>query len=111
MPVASLQGVPVLRVTHLHLTQQFGQRLDLRGNHDQMNVIGHEAIAQNLNRVMFGILLQQAEIYLPVNVGEKYVATLVAALSNVMGTMGDDDSTKSRHGWLVWASPRTSLKI
>ena len=60
-------------------------------------MIGHEAETQHLDRGGLSVVFEQAEVHVTVCGGEEDVAALVAALGDVMGTLGNDDSRESRY--------------
>jgi len=101
MPVAPFHGVTVLRIAHLHFAQQLRERLGAVGQQHQVDMIRHQAVAQHVDGAEFGVLLQQAEVYIAVGGGEENITSLVAALGDVMGIVGDDHACKSRHAELV----------
>jgi hypothetical protein len=94
---AAIDGVPVLGIAHLNLAQQLGEGFDPLGPKGQMDVIGHEAVAQDIDGVKLRVLLEQAEVYLAVGEGEEDVASLVASLGDVMGAVWDHYAGESGH--------------
>jgi hypothetical protein len=60
-------------------------------------MIRHQAIAEDLNRIVLGILLEQSEVNLPVLRVEEHVPPCVATLRNVMRELGYYDSRQTRH--------------
>jgi hypothetical protein len=61
-----------------------GQRVGRLRNHDQVHVVGHQAIPQDVQAVFRRPLLQQRQINAPVVIAEEDVLVVVAALRHVM---------------------------
>ena len=78
-----------------------GQRIGTLGHDDQVDMVVHQAIAQDLNRVPRGLLGQDFEIHSAVIVDEKDRLTIVAALSDVMGDSRSDDACGAGHFRIV----------
>ena len=100
--------VDVLGITQVYRLQRSGQRNRAAGNNYQVKMITHQAIRQNLQTVLIGILLQELQITSPVVVGEEYILTTITALRNMMWNSGNYRSKPflacsdcSRIDWLV----------
>lgn len=62
-----------------------------------MDVIGDEAVRQDLDVVAAGLLAQQSKIGLLVAGGEENLLTMIATLSNVVWQSGKHESRASWH--------------
>jgi FlaG/FlaF family flagellin (archaellin) len=94
----------VLGITHLHASHELGHRVRLAGNQHQMDVVGHEAIAEHIGWVEQRILLQESKVDLAVGGGKENVA-------GVMRALWDDDSGKSWHITISAPSEDSSQEI
>jgi hypothetical protein len=63
--------------------------------HDEMNVIGHQAVGPELQPVPFACASQTPEIVVTISLREKDLAPAVAAMGHMMRQAGDDDSRYS----------------
>jgi hypothetical protein len=85
------------------------QRLFTARHRDHVDMIGHEAVAENLEVMVLGIFLQQLQVYPAVRWGKEHVTLTVAALCNMMRTSGYDDPRKSWHPIRNGAPPLPEL--
>ncbi len=74
-----------------------GESLGRGGGGDDVDVVGHEAIAEDIDLVSGGVLLKEFEVDFAVSVGEEDVLAVVAALGDVVRAVGDDDAAASGH--------------
>ncbi len=63
-----------------------------------MNVIGHEAIAEDFYAVAAALVGEKFEILPAIVIDEENVLAIVAALGEVVGKIGDDNASDARHG-------------
>lgn len=63
-----------------------------------MDVIAHQAIAQELETVAARLLLEQRQVNPTVIIHEKHILPVVSALRDVMRNSGNHDPGKARHG-------------
>ena len=66
-------------------------------HHDQVNMIGHQAIGDDLAIGASRRIAQQVAIKLIVAILEKGPLAPIAALGNVIGNAGKDETGKARH--------------
>jgi hypothetical protein len=97
VPAPAFERVPVLRIAHLHSAHHFGERLGSTRKQDQMNMVRHQTVTENFHRLKRRILLNQSKVYFAIGSREENVAALIASLRDVVRTMRDDGSGKSRH--------------
>jgi hypothetical protein len=62
-----------------------------------MNMVRHQTVTENFHRLKRRILLNQSKVYFAIGSREENVAALIASLRDVVRTMRDDGSGKSRH--------------
>ncbi len=74
-----------------------GERGGGGGRGDDVDVVGHEAVAEDLDLVSGRIFLEESEVEGAVGIGEEDGLAVVAALGDVMGAVGDDDAGASGH--------------
>lgn len=64
---------------------------------DQMEMIGHQAIAPDRQSILLGVSRQEIQEQDAVGVGVEYLASIIAALCNVMRQAGNDESLAPWH--------------
>ena len=64
---------------------------------DEMNMIGHQAVAQHAEFMHFGILSEQRQIGDPVDIAGKNKLPSVAPLRNMMRNIDDDNPSEPAH--------------
>ncbi len=69
----------------------------MAGNKDQVHVIGHEAIGEDLDPVSPGIGTKKGEVEMPVRVIVEYRLAAIATLGYVERDVGDHLAGESRH--------------
>jgi len=68
------------------------------GRHcNQVEMIAHQALGQNLHTMFLALPLQPSQGELPILVGDKDIFPAVATLGAVMGHVGKDRSRESWH--------------
>ena len=73
------------------------------GHHDQVHVVGHEAIADQPKTCRFAIFGDEAEIGGAIAIVAKDALAVVAALRDVVGQPGSNDPSESGHDILCLA--------
>jgi Zn-finger domain-containing protein len=68
-----------------------------RWDQHEMNVIRHEAVRDDLNRLCRRLLAKQAQVALPVARAEKHRFAVIATLGDVVWDAWEDDSCVPRH--------------
>ncbi len=58
MAAAAVEAVDVLGVAKVGAAEGFGQRLRRRGAGDEVDVVGHQAPAEDLEAVFFGVFFE-----------------------------------------------------
>jgi uncharacterized protein with ACT and thioredoxin-like domain len=84
-----------------------GERFLVMGNGYQVDVVGHEAVAEQVDSTASCLALEQVEVDGPVIVDEEDLLTVIAALGDVVRETRDDDASGSWHGGSV---PREELE-
>ena len=71
------------------MLERFCQGIDVMRNHDQMNVIGHQAVADQRCMMFFRVFPQQVQIYSAIDIAVQdklpRVSTLRHMMSNLKG--------------------------
>ncbi len=75
------------------------------GDHDQMNVVGHEARADDGEPEASGLLRKEAEVDAMVVVDEEDVLSVIPALSHMVGHTRHDDAGDAGHAWTLGGAP------
>lgn len=86
MAAALVKPVDVLRVSEVRSAYGFGQRILGLRCRDDVNVIAHEAIADDVQAVLPGLIAEQLQIYMPVIVNKKYILAIISPLRDMMST-------------------------
>ena len=84
-------------VLGLEARDEAGQCVLLLGDSHDMDVIGHQAVAEDVHLRALRVSHQQFEIEAIVSGCEEYLLTIVTALSHVMSHIGDHDTRASGH--------------
>jgi hypothetical protein len=85
------------RVFGVSVPQGMGERVLPLGDGNEMDVIGHQAIAQNACSGTRGVAGEKVQIETAVVGGEENRLTVIAALGNVMSDTGKDDAGTAGH--------------
>ena len=75
-----------------------GQRIALSGNHDQVNVVGHEAVAQDRELMQAGIMLEQVQIHAALGIGSQNELTRISPLRNMVRGVEAYHACETSHG-------------
>jgi hypothetical protein len=81
----------------MYLLQAARQSVLLLWDGNEMNVIGHQAIADQFYPVSLDTLLQQIEVDAPLSITLEDEAPRIAALSYVMGNVWSNHTSESNH--------------
>ena len=98
---AAVQAVDVLCIAKMGASQRFGQGVGVGWTCDQVNVIGHQAPAENLQAVFVGVFFEQGKIDPAVVIDEEDVLPVIAPLCDVVRDIRDRDSCSSRHSMSI----------
>jgi len=101
MPAAAVKAIDVLRVKEIRPSDCFGQGFFRPRHNDQVNVIGHQTIAEDPQAVPGGLPRQDREIGLVIIINEERVLAIVPPLGDMMRNVGQDDSGDSWHGGML----------
>lgn len=97
MSASPVQGVDVLGVTKMGPAERLGEGILPTGRGHKVDVIRHQAIAEDPQAVFSGFFFQEGKINLAVPIDEKHILAVVPALCDMMGPVWDDDSCDPRH--------------
>ncbi len=81
----------------MRLSQSLGQRVGPARNRHDVDVIGHQAVAQDRQAELLALLAQRLDVEATVVVGEEDVLAVVAPLSGVMRNALRHHARLSRH--------------
>jgi len=81
----AMKTVDILRVAKVCPADGFGQRVLLVRDRDDMDMIAHQAIAGQLQRVLVRLLFQQLQIHPAIIVDEEHILAVVPTLRDMMG--------------------------
>lgn len=74
-----------------------------RWHNDEVHVIRHQAIGQHIDRVLARVIREPSKIRRTVFVCEKYRATAIASLCDMVWKARTDDARNTRHVWTLAA--------
>ena len=92
-----MEAVHILRVKELRAADRFRQGIAVRRNNNEVDVVGHEAIRDDADAVLAGLLAQKREVDPAVIVGEEHVLAVVAALRDVVLIAADHNPCDAWH--------------
>jgi len=96
-----VHSVDVLRVSQMGSADCFRQRLGFAGCADDVDVVGHQAVAEYNQTEAFRLLCERAQEEPAVSISEEDVLSIVAALGDMMWDVRNDDSSSSGHVRIV----------
>jgi hypothetical protein len=85
------------RIVIVQSTNPAGQGIQLSRHQDVVGMVRHERIAGALDLPENKVLALKREIEISFRISKKDITAMVAALSHVMRTSRDHDSSKTRH--------------
>ena len=89
--------VEALGINHMRLPQRSGHGTLVLRRGDEVHMIGHQAVAQYAQVVLFTLGFESFEIEVPVGVGSKNRLTIVASLRDVVGRSDDNETLFAGH--------------
>ena len=89
--------VEALGINHMRLPQRSGHGTLVLRRDDEVHMIGHEAVSQYAQVVLFTLGFESFEIEVPVGVGSKNRLTIVASLRDVVGRSDDNETLFAGH--------------
>jgi hypothetical protein len=104
---AAFAGVEILRVAAVSAAQDDGERIRLRGHEDEVDVIGHEAVAEDGDAVVPGVVFEELEVEPVVFGAEVCGLAVVTALGDVVGDAWENQARRTWHTRIVGNSPET----
>jgi hypothetical protein len=106
-PADALGPVEVLGVAQVQRPEYRCERIGSFRYANEMDVVRHEAISQDLQPVLGGILQQELNISLSIAIFEKDIFSSIAPLSDVMRNSRNNYPRNSRHGIILMTAPST----
>lgn len=95
---APVQAADVLRVAPVRAADGAGQTGFVGRHGQQVDVVGHEAVAEDGDAGRGAVVAEEVEVDAAVVVGEEDVLVVVAALGDVVRAVRNDDTSVARHG-------------
>jgi len=80
-----MKAIDVLRIAKVRSADGPGKRILLVRDRDDMDMIAHQAIADQLQRVFVRLLFQQLKIHPAIIIHEEHILAVVPALRDMMG--------------------------
>ena len=81
----------------MRLLQNLCKRVALFGNHNEVDVVGHEAVSEQAQFVQSDIFLKEVEVDGALFVGGQKELACVPALRHVAGNINCGDTSQTRH--------------
>src|ERR1700733_11345789 len=91
MPVRLVSGVPVRGIPPVHMFQCLCQTISRARNRDQVDMIGHEAIADQRHSVEPNVFPQQIEIDRTISIGIQHESLRVSTLGQMVWNISGDN--------------------
>ncbi len=88
----------MLRIAKMHWLQYGGKRPGLGRHTDQVDVIGHQTVGENVKSALGGVVPKQTQVSAIVGPDEEDVLATIAALGNVVRDSGDYYTRDAGHG-------------
>ncbi len=76
------------RVVVVHSAQASCEGVRAFRHNDQMNMIGHQAVAQDLGACLSGLVAQQRQVHGTIAIAKENVLLMVATLSDMVSAAG-----------------------
>jgi hypothetical protein len=97
MPAPAVHTVNVLGIKKMGPTNSLSKSHVISGDGDDMNMIGHQAIAQHVQAEPLGLFLEQFEVNRSVIGYKENILLIISTLSDVMRNIFQNYSGYSRH--------------
>jgi ATP-dependent protease Clp ATPase subunit len=97
VPAGAIEDVPVGSKPAMGIFQAARQCVLFSRHGDQMNVIGHQAIADQIGSVSLHALMEQIEVNVPFGIPFQDKAPCIATLRDVVWDVLRNNSGKSNH--------------
>lgn len=97
MTVETLQAVIILGIAHVNGVKGARQGFFGRRNSDDVNMIGHQAVGQDLQMTPLGIFVHPRTVLQVIFFFLKDLLTIVAALSDVVRKIRDNNAGVPGH--------------
>lgn len=85
---AAVQVIDILRIKKMGSADGLGQRLRIGRSGNEVDVIGHQAPAEDLKAVFFGLLFEDRQVHPPVVIDEEDILAVVTPLGNMVRYFG-----------------------
>ncbi len=92
-----MEPVDVLGINPVRPANCIGQRMRLGRNRDEMDMVPHQTIAENLQTVFARQVIQNGQVPCVVVINEENILPVVSALDDMMRASGNDNSRYPRH--------------
>ena len=109
MTAPVLSKIDLTAVLPMCLGEAGAQPILFPWHHHEVNVIGHQAIRPDRGFMLPACFGHQLQIQAIVVVGEKRFLVPVAALGDVVGVFGQNDSSDTGHGSIGVAGTKISI--
>ena len=97
MAASAVHAVNVLGIKKMSPADSLGKRHVVSGDGDDVNMIGHQAITQNVQAEPLGLLLEKVEVKCSVIGNKENVLLVISALRDVVRNILQNYSSYSRH--------------
>ena len=101
VPMPAAPAIDPLRIAHVQRLEHTVQAVFAVGHRDQVDMVGHQAVAEDGHAVLAAIGLEPGEIGAAVVVGKEDVLPAVAALGDVVRYPGKDGARQSGHAGML----------
>ncbi len=105
-----MKTVDVLGVEIMSASDGLCQRVHRVGDRNQVNVVRHQAVREDVHAEGFRPLLQECEIRAPISVSEEHVLTVVSPLGDMVRNPWHNCPGDARHAHRLQELPALSRK-
>src|SRR5258708_8001889 len=97
MTAGGMADIPVCRIPPMRMLESQSERICFARNHDQVNVIGHEAVADQGKLMQSGIISEQVKIDEPFSFRGENELPGISTLGNVVRDIHGNHTSQTGH--------------
>ncbi len=101
MAAGGMADIPVCRVTPMRMLESQSQRICFARNRDQVNVIGHEAVADQRKLMQRSIVPEQVRIDQLFGIGSQNELPGISTLGNMVRDIHGNHRSQTGHAYKV----------
>jgi len=102
VPASFISSVETLGIETVNPAQGFGKVVCRIRNHDEMNMVIHEAVGKNSSSCPFEPFCEEREVFLPVCICQEDILSIVPPLCDMKRDSRHDDACEARHSSIAF---------